>query len=138
MSIGFQVSFDANDPAALGAFWALALGYVEQPPPTGFDTWEAFAEANDIPAAEYGNMYALIDPQGSGRLLFQKVPEAKSGKNRVHLDVNVGRHGKDWSVVQTHAAALVEAGGTLVEERRDAHSRWIVMTDPEGNELCLQ
>ncbi len=137
MPIGFQVSFDANDPAALGAFWGLALGYVEQPPPTGFDTWEAFAEANDIPAEDHGNMYAIIDPQGPGRLLFQKVPEGKSAKNRLHLDVNVGQ-GQDWSTVEAHATALVEAGGTLVEERRDAHSRWIVMTDPEGNELCLQ
>jgi len=77
-------------PAALARFWALALGYVLQPPPAGFDSWPAYVESVGLPADEVERFAALIDPQGAGsRLLFQKVPEGKQAKNRIHLDVDV-------------------------------------------------
>jgi Glyoxalase-like domain len=139
MAIGFQVSFDAHDPAALARFWALALDYVEQPPPDGFATWEEFAERMNIPKDRWNDFGAVVDPAGVGpRLFFQKVPEGKTAKNRVHLDVNVSAPDRDWSKVTAHAEKLVSAGATLVEERQDQTSHWIVMLDPEGNELCLQ
>ena len=55
---GIQITFDAADPPMLAEFWALALGYVLQPPPDGFDTWQAFAEANDMADAidDYGSV----------------------------------------------------------------------------------
>ncbi|MDQ3480815.1 MAG: VOC family protein [Actinomycetota bacterium] len=139
MSLSFQVSFDADDPPALAGFWAVALGYVLQPPPDGFDSWPAFIESVGLPVDEVDNYSALVDPDGSGpRLFFQKVPEGKRAKNRVHLDVNVGAPDHDWARVSSHAEKLREAGGTVVEERTDEMSRWIVMLDPEGNEFCVQ
>ncbi len=139
MSRQVQVSFDAGDPAALARFWAVALDYVEQPPPPGFDTWHAFLESEGVPPEERDRAAALVDPDGVGpRLFFQRVPEPKSAKNRMHLDVNVGGHGADPSVVDAHVRRLVEAGGTMVEDRHDRFSRWVVMTDPEGNEFCVQ
>jgi len=56
----------------------------------------------------------------------------------VHLDVSVPGAHTEFDLARTRAAALVAAGATLVEERHDRMSRWIVLTDPEGNELCLQ
>lgn len=139
MAPGYQISFDASDPRALGAFWRQALaGYVEQPPPPGHETWEAFGQAMNLPADTVDRMYALVDPSGVlPRLLFQKVPEGKQSKNRVHLDINVAAR-DDPEPARAHAARLVEAGATLVEERHDATSAWIVMLDPEGNEFCVQ
>ncbi len=139
MSYSFQVSFDADDPPTLAQFWAVALGYVLQPPPDGFDSWPAFIESVGLPVDEVDNYSALVDPDGRGpRLFFQKVPEGKQAKNRVHLDVNVGAPDHDWAKVSSHAEKLREAGGTVVEERTDKMSRWIVMLDPEGNEFCVQ
>lgn len=140
MASRFQVSVDANDPQALAVFWALALpGYVEQPPPAGFASWEAFAEEVGLPPEDVDRMSALVDPEGTGpRLLFQRVPEHKASKNRFHLDINVSAGGEDFGVVRRHAERLVQAGATLVEERSDQLSRWIVLLDPEGNELCVQ
>jgi hypothetical protein len=139
MTIGFQVSFDAHDPAAQARFWSLALEYDRQPPPPGFDTWEAFAENAGIPRERWGDVDAVVDPHGKGpRLLFQRVPEGKTAKNRMHLDVNASGPDHDWARVENHAKRLVAAGATLVEERQDGMSHWIVMQDPEGNEFCLQ
>lgn len=139
MAIAFQVSFDAHDPAAQARFWSAALNYERQPPPPGFDTWEAFAEDAGIPRERWGDVDAVVDPDGKGpRLLFQKVPEGKTAKNRMHLDVNVSGPEHDWTKVTEHASRLTDAGATLVEERADEMSRWIVMQDPEGNEFCLQ
>lgn len=77
MATQFQVSFDAADPAKLADFWAEALGYVVQPPPPGFDTWEAFAEANNIPAERWNDYSAIVDPDGTRpRFFFQRVPDA--------------------------------------------------------------
>src|SRR6476619_8111832 len=98
MAAAVQVTFDASDPAGLGAFWAELLGYVEQPPPEGFATWpEGFATwpealtAGGVPEDQQQSAYAVVDPAGAGpRLFFQRVPEQKTAKNRVHLDVNVG------------------------------------------------
>ncbi|HET8590237.1 MAG TPA: VOC family protein, partial [Nakamurella sp.] len=78
------------------------------------------------------------------RLFFQKVPEGKTAKNRVHLDVSVGRGITDpderWRAVTAHVDTLVSAGATIVEERRNDQfgDHWMVMTDPDGNEFCVQ
>lgn len=140
MAARFQVSVDANDPRALAAFWAVALpGYVEQPPPAGFASWEAFAEQVGLPPEEVDRISALVDPEGTGpRLLFQRVPERKASKNRFHLDVDASAGREDFDVVREHAERLVQAGATLVEERQDQLSRWIVLLDLEGNEFCVQ
>ena len=91
VTTGFQVTFDAGDPEGLGRFWGQVLGYIEQPPPTGYASWAAYLDSIDVPADQRDSMYAVVDPDGRlPRLLFQRVPEGKTAKNRVHLDVNVG------------------------------------------------
>lgn len=143
MGVGFQVTFDSGDPRALGQFWAQVLGYVEQPPPDGFASWDEFLDSIHVPADQRDTAYAVVDPDGvRPRLFFQKVPEGKTAKNRVHLDVNVGAgfdsDGQRRAAVRTRAAELVELGAS--EQRVvDEPAGWcIVMYDPEGNEFCVQ
>ena len=113
-------------------FWAIALDYQVQPPPASFPTWEAFLEANGFPIPPKGSVSAVVDPDGVGpRLLFQRVPEGKTVKNRVHLDIRAGT-GRDAKV-----AELVAAGGTELERVEEQGGLWVVMADPEGNELCV-
>ena len=134
MAHGVQVTFDCADPGALAEFWAGALGYVLQPPPEGYDSWPAFLTAIGVPESEWTSRSAVLDPEGKGpRLFFQRVPEPKAAKNRVHLDVNVGKPGIDEAV-----ARLEAAGATRVREVAEMRERWVVMTDPEGNEFCVQ
>jgi hypothetical protein len=132
MAIPLQITVDAREPRRLAAFWAVALGYVLQPPRPGY-------LANG--AAEGEEHYsAIVDPAGFGpRILFQRVPEPKRLKNRVHLDVNAGHGATDRrAAVRTHMSRLVAAGATVVREMQEESGWWVVLTDPEGNEFCLQ
>jgi hypothetical protein len=142
MSVNFQVTFDAADPERLGRFWAAVLGYVMQPPPDGFDSWDAFLDSVDWPADERDAMYAIVDPDGGlPRLLFQKVPEGKTAKNRVHLDVNTGAglpHDERRSAVRARADEVVALGATELRAVEENGEYWIVLQDIEGNEFCLQ
>ncbi|MQA27073.1 MAG: VOC family protein [Micromonosporaceae bacterium] len=143
MAIGFQVTFDAAEPRKLAEFWALALGYIEQPPPPGFDTWDAFADSIGLPEEKRDDLAAAIDPEGVGpRLFFQRVPEPKAAKNRVHLDVHVSapeeRTEERWRMVTEHVAVLADAGATVLREVNEPTGRCVVMRDPEGNEFCVQ
>ena len=134
MAHGVQVTFDCADPARLAAFWASALGYVVQPPPPGYDSWPAFLTEMGVPESEWNSRSAVVDPDEKGpRLFFQRVPEPKSVKNRVHLDVNVGGDRVDDEV-----ARLTGEGASVVGEASDMGERWVVMADPEGNEFCVQ
>jgi len=139
----FQVTFDAADPAALGEFWAIALGYVVPPPPPGHDSWDDWARAEGIPEENWNDARALVDPGGSGpRIFIQRVPEPKVAKNRVHLDLNVGG-GPGTPLeerrrrVAARAADLEAAGATVVGPMEVRDEYWMVMQDPEGNEFCL-
>jgi hypothetical protein len=149
----FQIVFDCAHPESQGAFWALALGYAEEPPPPGFASWEEFLVAREVPREEWDSMYAIVPPDfdvaggssesGRPRVLFIKVPEGKAVKNRLHLDLNAGGgrtvpEDQRWSKVLERVAELEAAGATRVGEHADLGSHWIVMTDPEGNEFCVQ
>ena len=140
----FQVTFDAHDAARLGKFWAEVLGYIEQPPPEGFDSFDAFLESIGVPAEDRDKAYAIVDPDGKRpRIYLQKVPEGKTAKNRVHLDVNVGagkRGEEQRAVVRKRADELIALGATeLREMAADEFDEYcIVMQDIEGNEFCLQ
>ncbi|MDT4961244.1 MAG: hypothetical protein QOF87_891 [Pseudonocardiales bacterium] len=142
MSESFQVTFDAANPQRLGEFWAAVLGYVMQPPPEGFDSWDAFLDSVSWPADQRDAMYAIVDPEGTKpRLLFQKVPEGKTAKNRVHLDVNVGAglpHDGRKSAVRTRADEIVALGATELRTAEENGEYWIVMQDIDGNEFCVQ
>ena len=143
MAIKVQVTFDTADPPALAAFWGELLGYVEQDPPGGFDSWEAWAVANDLPRERWDDYAARVDPDGAGpRLYFQRVPEPKTAKNRVHLDLSVsGGRGTPMEEIRRNVAAAVEravaAGATKVREVDEGDEHWVVLQDPEGNEFCL-
>jgi hypothetical protein len=144
VAVQLQVTFDAADPPALAAFWGETIGYQEEDPPEGFDSWEAWAEANDLPREERDNYASRVDPDGVGpRLFFQRVPEPKTAKNRVHLDLSVsGGPGTPMEERREKVAAAVEravaAGATRVKAYDEAGQHWVVLQDPEGNEFCLQ
>src|SRR4051812_21649606 len=83
-----QVTFDCGDPGALAAFWAAVLGYIVQPPPEGFGSWDGALAAWGARPARRNARSAIVAPSGGGpRVFCQKVPEGKTAKNRVHLDV---------------------------------------------------
>jgi hypothetical protein len=142
VSTGFQVTFDAADPTVLAAFWAQVLGYVDQPPPGDFESWDAFLDSVDWPADQRDATWAIVDPDGvRPRLLFQKVPERKTAKNRMHLDVNVGAGvppDERRTVVRAEADRLVGLGAVELREADENGEHWIVLQDVEGNELCVQ
>lgn len=142
MAPRFQVTLDAASPKVLAAFWKVALGYRDDDPPPGYGSWDEVLET--LPVERRDDANAIIDPDGVGpRLFFQKVPEPKTAKNRIHLDVNIA-HGHDdpeagWQAVQERSRVLVDAGGTVIEERNGQWGeRWVVMADPDGNEFCVQ
>jgi hypothetical protein len=142
MTVGFQVSFDAHEPERLARFWGQVLGYVEQPPPDGFHSWDAFLDSIQWPKDERDTMFALVDPEGKlPRLLFQKVPESKTAKNRVHLDVNVGAglaEEERKAAVRKRADDLIALGARELREDSERGEYWIVLADVEGNEFCVQ
>ncbi len=143
MATHFQVTFDSADPATHAAFWAQALHYVQQPPPDGFDSWDAALESWGVPPERRNDRAAIVDPDGAGpRLFFQKVPEPKTAKNRVHLDVRAaaGRPPEERdAALEAECERLLALGARVVERLGpDAmDGLCIVMQDPEGNEFCL-
>ena len=136
-----QVTFDCTDPERLARFWCEVLGYVVPPAPKGFASWAEFDRA--LPAEQQGSAFACIDPTGSGpRLFFQRVPEGKVVKNRVHLDVRVGPGlvGEERvAALEAECARLVALGAVRVRllPADDVDESCLVMQDIEGNEFCL-
>lgn len=144
MATTFQLSFDAADPPALARFWAEALGYVAEPPPKGFESWEQWLVATKIPEDRWTSVATLVDPEGlRPRIYIQRVPEPKAAKNRMHLDVNCGgERGTPQEVrrarVDAEVERLVGLGALKVNEGGEFGQYHVVMRDPEGNEFCLQ
>ncbi|MGI8682909.1 MAG: VOC family protein [Mycobacteriales bacterium] len=142
MARPFQVTIDAVDPARLAAFWAAALDYEVQPPPAGFASWEEFLGAQGVPREQWGTASAITDPDGvRPRIFFQRVPEPKRAKNRVHLDLQSGGGPgvpveRQRGAVRAEVDRLVALGATEVSEHADLGVVWVVMRDPEGNEFC--
>ena len=139
-----QVTFDCADPAALAAFWAQVLGYKLQDPPGGYASWEEALEAMGVPVEQRNDASALLDPEGRrARLFFQRVPEGKQAKNRVHLDVRVGpglSGDERMAALEAEAERLVPHGATRLQRHEPAaplDAGHLVMADPEGNEFCL-
>lgn len=134
---------DCADPALLAQFWAQALGYVIQPPPDGFDSWPDALASWGVPESEWDSASAVVDPSGAGpRVFFQQVPESKTVKNRVHLDLRVSA-GLEIPVEQKRAQVLagvqrlVGLGATEVRQVEETGSFWVVLEDPEGNDFCV-
>ncbi|MCX4387252.1 VOC family protein [Micromonospora peucetia] len=144
MARDVQITFDCADPAGLAAFWAEALGYQLQAPPGGYESWEQALEAMGVPPEGRNDASGLVDPEGSRpRLFFQRVPEGKQAKNRVHLDVRAapGTEGETrMAALEAEAERLVAHGATRLrrfEPEPPLGTGHIVMADPEGNEFCL-
>lgn len=131
MATSIQVVIDCADPAALSRFWAETLHYKLQDPPTGYASWPDFLRAQGVPESEFNSASAIVDPDGAGpRVFFQRVPDQKSVKNRLHLDLRP----------QDQAAEverLIALGATRVDVGQDDDVTWVVLADPEGNEFCI-
>jgi len=152
MSRDFQVTFDAADPLAQARFWADALGYVIPGPPgreladgeDPIEAWMEFLETAGVPADQRDRASAIEDPEGTRpRVFFQKVPEGKVAKNRLHLDVRAapGLQGDErMAALEAECERLLSLGATRVQRFDPAppmSAGFIVMADPEGNEFCL-
>lgn len=126
MATHWTLGCDAAEPHRLAEFWATALGYVAEP---------GYAEPDGA---------SIIDPDGRGPAIgFLRVPESKTAKNRMHIDIRVAGE-QPWDVVErerlirTKATELAAGGATTVrEEAYGEHLDHIVMLDPEGNEFCV-
>ena len=136
-----QVTFDCAEPERVARFWCEVLGYVVPPAPEGFADWAEFDRS--LPAEHHGAAFACVDPNGVGpRLYFQRVPEGRVVKNRVHLDVRVGAGlvGEErLAVLKAEADRLVALGASIVQVlvADEVNESCIPMQDVEGNEFCL-
>jgi hypothetical protein len=126
MTTHWTLGCDAADPHGLASFWALALGYVTEP---GYDDPDGAS---------------IVDPDGVRPAIgFLRVPEPKTAKNRVHIDIRVAGE-PPWDMdarerlIRAKVADLAAAGATTVrEESYGADLGHVVMLDPEGNEFCV-
>jgi predicted enzyme related to lactoylglutathione lyase len=112
-----NVSFDCSDTYALSGFWSQVLGYERQP-----DDFPGDPEA------------VLLPPDGLGpAVFFQRVPEGKAVKNRVHLCLQPTDRSRDEEIDR-----LLTIGATQMDDRRNPDGTgWVVLADPEGNEFCV-
>jgi hypothetical protein len=144
-----QVTVDCLNPPRLAVFWAEALGYKVQDPPSGFTTWNDYWRSIGVPDEELDfdqdAADSIVDPAGAGpRIWFQKVPEPKSGKNRLHFDVKVNTDrsrplAERRERAEAESRRLVDLGAAVLHrEAPDGVDHYfLVMTDPEGNEFCV-
>lgn len=110
-----HITIDCADPFTLATFWAGVFGVA--------------VDEEDEP----GDPEALVAPESGPALLFLRVPEAKSVKNRVHLDLQPSGSRDD------EVARLVSLGATVFADHRRSDGRgWVTLADPEGNEFCVE
>jgi hypothetical protein len=140
-----QIVFDAVDTRTLATFWATALagrGYRIPDPPDGAADWPSWLAARGVPEEDWYAGFAIEAADGGQpRIFFQRVPEAKTAKNRVHLDLLAGGgSGVPLEEQRARVAAAVERltglGATYVTEMTEHGVHWAVLLDPEGNEFC--
>jgi hypothetical protein len=126
-----NITFDCASPNRVADFWCEVLGYVKQD--------VSHLALNDDPESPLyrDGFAAALHPAGrwaGPRLFFQRVPEGKSVKNRLHLDVNV----RDEAAMEAEADRLVALGARRVRQYDENDETWIWMEDVEGNEFCVQ
>ncbi|MBT8162122.1 MULTISPECIES: VOC family protein [Arthrobacter] len=144
MALNFQVVVDCNDPHTLADWWAETLEWVVEPQDEafirsmveqGFATDEETTTHNGKLVWKTGAAIIPSEDQDKAtgkRVLFQAVPEGKSTKNRIHLDVRLA--GQDKDVVR---AALEARGAKHLWTAGQGPHEWHTMADPEGNEFCI-
>ena len=148
MPVQTTITFDCADPHAQARFWAAVMDWVVEDHSV---LVEGLLGAGAVPEEAvtrvegrlaWREAAGLRDPAGGvdprtgtglgGRMLFQTVPEGKSAKNRVHLDVHVEAGQRD-----AHVDRLVALGASRLWEKDEWGSSWVTLTDPEGNEFCV-
>jgi hypothetical protein len=140
MAYDFQVSIDCAGPHALADWWAEALGWMVEPTDEDFIRKmiaEGYATDNDTTvhggALVWKEGAAIRHPNGGRRrILFQLVPEPKTVKNRVHLDVFVGAEN-----IEAEFKRLTGMGAKFLHRGQQGPHTWVTIADPEGNEICL-
>ena len=148
MTTEWTLTFDCAHAAVQAAFWKAALGYVDAAPPEGFVSWNEWLRHFGVPEDEWDDGASIEDPDGvRPPISFLEVPEAKTAKNRIHLDIQAGG-GRSvpwdtrWPRVTEVVDRLTAAGAlsaTAVNDidGPDGRPDHVVMTDPEGNEFCV-
>ena len=146
MAVRFQLVIDCADPDKLSRFWAEALGYVAEPPPAGFDSWDDYYRDLGLPESDLGvGQDRIMDPEGGGpRIWFREEPQPKTVKNRFHFDI-AASGGRSVPMetrkqrVNAEAERLVGLGATMTmvfpQEGLDHYA--VGMKDPEGNEFDI-
>ncbi|MFD3453361.1 VOC family protein [Streptomyces sp. NPDC058691] len=149
MAVHWKLVIDAADPHAQAAFWAAALDYeaedhsglIERLLGAGAVTPDLLTESGDRRA--WRDLAAVRHPEdpydkesGMGlgrRILFQRVPEAKTVKNRLHLDLHPGP-----GLLEAEVARLEGLGATALRRISEPSGEWVTMADPEGNEFDVE
>lgn len=139
MATTVQIAFDSADPHALARFWAQALHYDVEDHSAVVDSLVA---AGHLPADEaitvdgrsaFRDVATCVDPSGAGpRVFLQRVPEPKTAKNRVHLDLQVGAEAAPGEVER-----LTALGAQVAWVTSDRGPVTTTMRDIEGNEFCV-
>ena len=142
MAYEFQVTVDCGDPHAMADWWAETLGWRVEPQDEAFirRMISAGHAADGDTKLHHGALVwktgaAIVHPDGTQRaprVLFQSVPEAKTVKNRLHLDVRVGADDVERAV-----AGLTGRGATVLHQGQQGPFTWVTLADPEGNEFCV-
>lgn len=146
MTVPFKICVDCADPHMLAKFWAEAMGYVVEDDSALIEQLLEQGHIGEDLLVEIGGRKAwkaaarIRDPAGQPQdgvgkgavVLFQTVPEAKTAKNRVHLDLHYGA-----DRIEAEAKRLEGLGAKRLSTHEGGRSQWIVMADPEGNEFCV-
>lgn len=147
--VAWKVVIDAGDPLAQAEFWASAMGYVVEDNSALIERLLGYGAITEADTVDFEGRRAFRDlvavrhpedpyEQESGmglgrRLLFQRVPEAKTTKNRLHLDLHFGPERRDDEVKR-----LEGLGATVLRHVKEPSGEWVGMADPEGNEFDVQ
>ena len=141
MAYAFQVTFDAADPGRARRILEAGLGLHRGTVARRVVVLGGLGPREGHPRGRWNDQSAIVDPDGAGpRVFFQRVPEGKAAKNRVHLDVRAAP-GLDPDArrarLTEESERLIGLGATKLYEFEERGSFWITMQDPEGNEFCL-
>ena len=143
MARNFEVTFDAKNSKRLAEFWMAALGYEPMGPPKGYESWEAWRVAMELTEEEMDEGASIADPDGSRYITFLNVPEPKTAKNRVHLDLDVLPDRKapvpeQKAIMDAEVERLEKLGATKLYDALVGDHYRVTMADPEGNEFCMR
>lgn len=149
MTLHWKLVVDSADPHAQAEFWSAVLGYEIEDNDALIGRLLGFGAVTEAETVErwgrrtFRDLVAVRHPDdpvdeqtGTGlgqRILFQRVPEAKSGKNRLHIDVHAEPGRRD-----AETGRLTGLGARIVQTVKSQGGEWLVLADPEGNEFCLQ